>query len=57
LKVGGGGQCIGRWGVNTVKTLRFEKGGGCMTPPSAPMVAPPMLCSIDWGELLLMITY
>jgi len=28
LKVGGGGQCIGRWGINTVKTLKFEKGGG-----------------------------
>jgi len=26
LKVGG--QCIGRWGVNTVKTQQFEKGGG-----------------------------
>jgi len=24
----GGGQCIGRWGVNTVKTLKLEKGGG-----------------------------
>jgi len=23
-----GGQCIRRWGVNTVKTLNFEKGGG-----------------------------
>jgi len=30
LKVGTGGQCIGRWGgwVNTVKTLTFKKGGG-----------------------------
>jgi len=28
----GGAQCIGRWGgVNTVKTLIFEKGGGCRT--------------------------
>jgi len=26
LKVGG--QCIGRWGVNTVKTLKFEKKSG-----------------------------
>jgi len=26
LKVGG--QCIGRWGVQTVKTLQFEKEGG-----------------------------
>jgi len=25
---------IGRWGVNTVKTLKLEKGGGCMTPTS-----------------------
>jgi len=33
LKVGGGGQCIRRWEVNTVKILKFEKGGGCMTPP------------------------
>jgi len=31
LKVGG--QCIGRWGVNTLKTLKFEKDRGCMTPP------------------------
>jgi len=22
------GQCIGRWGVNTVKILKVEKGGG-----------------------------
>jgi len=29
---GGGGQCIGRWGVNTVKTLKCEKGGRFMTP-------------------------
>jgi len=27
LKVGGG-QGIGIWGVNTIKTLAFEKGGG-----------------------------
>jgi len=27
----GGGQWIGRWEVNAVKTLTFEKGGGCMT--------------------------
>jgi len=33
LKVGGGGQCIRRGEVNTVKILKFEKGGGCMTPP------------------------
>jgi len=31
MKVGGG-QCIGRRGVNTVKTITFKKGGGCMTP-------------------------
>jgi len=35
-----GGQCIGRWGVNIVKTQKFEKGGSC-TPP-APMVVPPL---------------
>jgi len=28
----GGGQSIGRLGVNTVKILNFEKGGGSMTP-------------------------
>jgi len=28
-------------GVGTVKTLTFEKGGGCMTRP-APVVAPPL---------------
>jgi len=22
-----GGQCIGSWGINTVKTLKFGKGG------------------------------
>jgi len=32
----GGGQCIGRWGVNTVKTLKFEKGGECISPPPPP---------------------
>jgi len=31
LKVGD--QCIGRWAVNTVKTLKLERGGGCITPP------------------------
>jgi len=30
------------WGVNIAKTLKFEKGGGCITPPS-PMVVPPLL--------------
>jgi len=35
------GQCIGRCGVNTVKTLTFEKGGGCMTPKL--MVVPPLI--------------
>jgi len=25
LKHGGGGQCIGRWGVNTAKTLKILK--------------------------------
>jgi len=28
--------------VNSLKTLKFEKGGGCITPPS-PMVVPPLL--------------
>jgi len=28
-------------GVNRVKTLKFEEGGECMTPPAA-MVAPPL---------------
>jgi len=28
-------------GVNTVKTLKFEKGGGCMIP-AAPLVALPL---------------
>jgi len=41
LKVGG--QCIGRCGVNTVKSLTFEKGGGCMTPPPVSMVAPTLM--------------
>jgi len=36
--------------VNTVKTLKLEKGGGCMTPQGvhnypAPMMAPPLLSS------------
>jgi len=34
-----GSKCIGRKGVNKIKTLTFEKGGGCMTPPPASMVA------------------
>jgi len=36
LKVGGGVvQCIGGWGINTVKTLTFGKGGGAFNyiPP------------------------
>jgi len=32
------------WGVNAVKTLKFEKVG--MTPPPAPMVAPPLTPSV-----------
>jgi len=35
LKEGEGGQCIGRCGVNTVKTLKFAKGGGAWPPPSS----------------------
>jgi len=31
----------GKWGVNTVKTIKFEKVGWCMTPPAF-MVAPPL---------------
>jgi len=38
----GGGQCIGKWGVNTVKTLKFEIGGAAHPPPAAPMVVPPL---------------
>jgi len=39
---GGGGRCIGRWGgVNTVKILKFEKGGGACPP--APIVALPLV--------------
>jgi len=38
LKVGG--QCNGRWEVNTVKTLTVGKGGGAWPPPPAPIVAP-----------------
>jgi len=31
-----GGHCIGRCGVNIVKTLTFKNGGGCMhDPPSS----------------------
>jgi len=33
LKVGGVNALEGV-GVNTVKTLKFEKGAGCMTPPA-----------------------
>jgi len=33
--VGGGGvNALEGWRVNTVKTLKFEKGGGCKTPSS-----------------------
>jgi len=60
-------QCSGRGGsmhgngggANTVKTLTFEKGGGCMTPP-APMVAPlllplpPDICAWNGEEPLML---
>jgi len=47
LKVGG--QCIKKWGGNTVKTLTLKKSGECMTPPF-PMVAPPLHVSLlDMG--------
>jgi len=45
LKVGaegGGVNALEGWGVNTVKTLKFEKGGGCIYPPPASMVVPPL---------------
>jgi len=38
LKMGGVNRLntlIARWGVNTKKTLKFEKGEGYMTPPPA----------------------
>jgi len=38
---GGGSQCIDQKLDYTVKTLKFEKSGGGMTPPP-PMVAPPL---------------
>jgi len=31
----GGGNALEGGGGNTVKTLTFEKGEGCMTPPSS----------------------
>jgi len=38
-----GGQCIGRWGVNTAKKKTFEKDVGVYYPlPPAPIVAPPL---------------
>jgi len=40
LKGGGGGQCIEQRLVYTVKTLKFEKGGGHDPPPL--MVVPPL---------------
>jgi len=30
------------WEVNTVKTLTFEKGEGCIPPRPAPMMVPPL---------------
>jgi len=39
FKGAGSIQCVGG---NTVKTQKFEKGGGCMTPPPPSMVAPPL---------------
>jgi len=40
LKVGG--QCIEQRLGYTVKTLKFEKGGGHDPPPPPPTVAPPL---------------
>jgi len=55
LKVGG--QCIKKWGggVNTVKTLKFEKGEGGYDPPLAPMVVLPLATTrcLFAGERLL----
>jgi len=44
LMVGGGrvNALEGRWGFNTVKTLKCEKGGGCLTPPPGLMVTQPL---------------
>jgi len=41
-------------GVNTVKTLKFEKGKmwGCLTPPPAPMVAPPLGVCVCGGGVI-----
>jgi len=35
-----GGGSIGKWrgGVITVKALKFEKGWGCINPPSPPQL-------------------
>jgi len=39
---GGGVNALEVKEVNTVKKLKFEKGGVCMTPPPAPIVALPL---------------
>jgi len=39
---GGGGAMHWKVGFNTVKTLKFEKGGAWPPRPKAPMVAPPL---------------
>jgi len=35
-------------GINAVKTLKFEKDVGCMTPSPAPMVVPLL---VHWREM------
>jgi len=40
LKVGGRGRYIGTWEVNTVKTLKFEEGGGAWPSSSYGDTAP-----------------
>jgi len=44
--LGGGVNVLEGEGVNTVKTLKFEKGGECMTPPQ-----PLWWCSPGWVQV------
>jgi len=46
-------KVIGRWGVSAVKTLTFEKWEGCLIPPQAPMVVPPL---VEWRDRYFMAT-
>jgi len=45
----GGGSMHWKAGVNTVKTLTFEKGEGVHDPP-APIVAPPLTVATDCND-------